>query len=406
MTLGSADYALLDQDSYRSRSLHELVHMGDFDYTIAGYADNPRTGFQATAYEHINPDGSHELVLAYRGTETGEGRRVDEGLDVCVDAGMVMAGLNAQTPDAMAFTKRVLAKAKLEAERGHYELNVTVTGHSLGGTLAQMMAYEYGLRGETFNAYGAAGLMPAIPEGGHQVINHVRATDVVSAASPHFGEVRIYATAQDVDALGRAGYTDIPLLNMLPSTHAPWLGKVQADAHGIANFVPDPARDGESLLAPANAARYREHAIMIQAYRGDIGHARAATSLLAGAAAQPLVNTLAFGLGEGQRAVRAARHVGHGIAQGLHELEQRGEAIVDGVAGRFAAFSARLDRMLAAAGAGDWDRFRDDTQALASSERGQALRAHATGMIDQQWQPLGPAPTQPVPDAAGPAWGR
>ncbi|HEX5305717.1 MAG TPA: hypothetical protein VFW82_06520, partial [Dyella sp.] len=372
-------------------------------YRILAYRDSPHTGFQATAYERLD---THEIVIAYRGTEIGGDRRADGLHDCLVDAGMVVAGLNAQSPGAMAFTREVIEQAERNAELGGYPLRITVTGHSLGGTLAQMMAYEYGLRGETFNAYGAAGLMPGIPEGGHQVINHVRATDVVSAASPHFGEVRIYATAQDVDALGRAGYTDIPLLNMLPSTHAPWLGKVQADAHGIANFVPDPARDGESLLAPANAARYREHAVMIQAYRGDIGHARAATSLLAKAAAQPFVNTLAVGLGEGQRAVRAARHVGHGIAHGLHELEQRGEAIADGITERFAAFSARLDRMLAAADAGDWDRFRGDTQALASSERGQTLRAHAIWMIDQQWQPLVTAPTQPVPDAAGPARGR
>ncbi|MBC7989284.1 MAG: hypothetical protein H7Y19_06845, partial [Luteimonas sp.] len=81
---------------------------------------------------------------------------------------------------------------------------VSVTGHSLGGALAQITAAEYGLRGETFNAYGAAGLYDT-PAGGAQVINHVRATDMVSAAGQHFGSVRIYATEQDVELLLRDG---------------------------------------------------------------------------------------------------------------------------------------------------------------------------------------------------------
>jgi putative lipase involved disintegration of autophagic bodies len=35
---------------------------------------------------------------------------------------------------------------------------VTVTGHSLGGALAQITSHHFNVKGETFNAYGAVSL--------------------------------------------------------------------------------------------------------------------------------------------------------------------------------------------------------------------------------------------------------
>ena len=398
MKLGSTDYAALDQLAYTRQKVGSVIVLNGKRYTPIAHADAPHSGFQATAYDHAKTDGSHEVVVAYRGTENGGARKLDGIRDDLVDAGMVLAGLNAQAPDAMAFTRRVMQEATERAREKDYAVCFTVTGHSLGGTLAQIMAYEYGLRGETFNAYGAAGLMPGIPEGGHQVINHVRATDVVSAANRHFGEVRVYATEQDIDALAQAGYTDIPLLNMLPSTHAPVLGQIQADAHGIANFVADAANGGQSLLSPAYEANYQAHAVMVSAYRNDIGNARATTTFLAKATAEPAMNMLALGLGEAGRAARGVKH-------GLRDLEHQGEALAHGLASRFEAFSTRLDRMLAAADAGDWASFRRDTHAMALSDHGQALRTQAVATVDQQeryaaaqaWQPQ--AQQQPAPVA-------
>jgi hypothetical protein len=143
---------------------------------------------------------------------------------------------------------------------------VTVTGHSLGGTLAEITAYRFGLRGETFNAYGAAGLLHDIPEGGNQIIDHVRATDVVSAASTHFGEVHVYAAEQDVDRLIKAGYhNDGSLLHLSNPLKASDL-----DAHGIDNFIPQSKTLGQSILSPENEERYRAHQPMIDMYRNEV----------------------------------------------------------------------------------------------------------------------------------------
>jgi pimeloyl-ACP methyl ester carboxylesterase len=146
-------------------------------------------------------------VVAHRGTEFGR-EFVRDG--VVADGGMVAARTNAQMADAIELTERALDLAKKPhnlSEYGHTP-EVTVTGHSLGGVLAQITAYKFGLRGETFNAFGAVSLGYKIPEGGAQVVNHVKASDPVSAASRHFGQVRYYASAQDVRTVGALGGYD------------------------------------------------------------------------------------------------------------------------------------------------------------------------------------------------------
>lgn len=75
---------------------------------------------------------------------------------------------------AMELVGRALAEA---AELGGAA--VSVTGHSAGGSLAQITFHEFSLYGETLNACGAVGI-DGVPSGGSQVINHVRASGQAS----------------------------------------------------------------------------------------------------------------------------------------------------------------------------------------------------------------------------------
>ena len=143
-----------------------------------------------------------------------------------VDLEMIRRQSNRQLPHAMALVEH----AKALAERWNsYNPNeqvphISVTGHSLGGTLAQATAYQYGLHGVTFNAYGAAEL-PGIPhnESTNQVINYVRATDVVSAGARHFGNTTILTTQKDIDMLNSYGYDNLPIRDTISMLHCTFL---------------------------------------------------------------------------------------------------------------------------------------------------------------------------------------
>ena len=330
MTLRTTDYALLSQQAYKDPEVtstgpggpsYKKVMLDGISYLPIAHVDNPHNGLQATAYERLD---THEVVIAYRGTEFDREARQD-GL---TDARMAVDGVNAQSHDAAAFTQKVIDMAKHRADTRHDVPHVTVTGHSLGGTLAETMAFKYHLHGETFNAFGAAGIR-GIPQGGSQVIDHVRATDVVSAGSRHFGEVRVYATQQDITALQRSGYHDNAVLNVV-TPHMPILGGIQGDAHAIDNFVPDSKLLGHSIVSPENEKRAEAHHGMIATYRSEIELARDA-AFVAYQTQKPFIagTKLAMETGlyveqKGEQAYEATRTtVVHGV-QAAEHLAQRG----------------------------------------------------------------------------------
>jgi hypothetical protein len=343
MTLRSTDYAALSQDAYKAPILNQTVPINGVDYKAIAYANDPVTGFQATAYEHVDTDGSHEVIFAYRGSEF----RREPIQDGATDAGMVLSAMNAQAPDSEAFTKRVMAMSKSEADKNHYPVDFTVTGHSLGGTLAEINAHKFGLHGETFNAYGAAGLAMGIPAGGNQIIDNVRATDVVSAASPHFGQVRIFATPQDIDHLHQAGYTN----NASVFSPRDLIGEVRrdaGDAHAIANFVPD--QNGQTIMTASNQALAQSDQGMISRYRHDIGDVRLSIAVATGAEEAVVVVDGAAALEReiskgattaGQLARQAYDATQEAVVQGAHTAEHVAVSVEHDVSKAGAEFGAR-----------------------------------------------------------------
>jgi len=226
------------------------------------------SGYHGVIYRHKITD---ELVVAHRGTEF-DGDPIRDL--IAADGQMALLMLNQQLDGAREAVELALALAK---RVDGTSVPVTVTGHSLGGALAQMTAAEYGLRGETFNAYGAAGLHRT-PAGGDQVVNHVRATDMVSAAGRHFGSVRVYATEQDVTLLlqdgsppdrqsGKQFLQDVVELGP-GRTHAiEQFHGGRRDAKQIALYGHD------SIIDPQNISRYEHDKPQFDAYRNDIREA-------------------------------------------------------------------------------------------------------------------------------------
>lgn len=286
-----ADLAMDAYTSYTEGTFHpQLAHresVNGVQYRILAHRNNPATGYQGTIYQRVD---SGEITIAHRGTEFDREAFKD---GVLTDGGMVLARSNAQATDAIALTHLALSMAQdpmFNKEYGGKHLPVTATGHSLGGTLTQIGAHHFDLEGHTFNAYGAASLSLRIPEGGHKLVNHVMAGDAVSAASPHYGQVKIYARAQELQTLRANGYDNqrhwsdalrgyspahFATGMTPPSTISAAVGL--GDSHRGAHFV-----GATSVLADERSTQLaRTNVVQIEEYRQDVRQMRSLLTVAA-----------------------------------------------------------------------------------------------------------------------------
>lgn len=265
MSIDAAEYARLSDDSYNDRSKEfasrdpVTLKGSNVQYTVLAVANNPKTDYQGTAYRRVD---TGEVIIAHRGTEPNS-------KDAKTDAGMVFNGRNSQLDDAVQFTERAMAIAQKVAGKDS-PLSVSLTGHSLGGTLAEIIAAKHGVHAETFNAYGPKDLTQLgrygvdVKAPHPNIVNHVRATDVVAAGGPHLGQVKIYAAQQDIESLRRGRY-----IGGSPLPGNPLLA-ADISAHSITNFLPGNKTLIESVMNPANEARARAYAGPIALYRHDV----------------------------------------------------------------------------------------------------------------------------------------
>ncbi|MEA5126457.1 XVIPCD domain-containing protein [Xanthomonas floridensis] len=340
MTIPSPQYAGLSDDVYKDRAVgrrapghEEIVTIEGQRYAVVEHVNNKANGYQGTIYQR---EGTGEIVVAHRGTQGALN-------DILTDATMVTSRTNPQAADALALTKHALDYAKEIGKEEGRTPQVTVTGHSLGGTLAQISAHHYDLKGETFNAYGAASLSYRIPEGGNSVLNHVMASDPVSAASPHFGQVRIYAKPTEMLALGASGYSNSKANFLIPDDPLMAAG-ASLGAHKLGNFLGE-----HSALTDPNARPLAEkNARMIEEYRSDVNELRTGTTIVTRGPqglGRDVVDAIRGPLAPGEPARRDAREHGNDhtslridqpghLGNALFQDAQRGVHAQDARAGR------------------------------------------------------------------------
>ncbi|WDK32843.1 lipase [Xanthomonas campestris] len=407
MSFTSQQYSALARDVYdgprETGERSPVVDIGGVPYQRLAYVDRP-SGYQGIIYQRKD---TGEIVVAHRGTEPDRELLKD---GVYADGGMVSTRHNLQAADAIELTQRAINLAELQAKRDGHKPEVTVTGHSLGGGMTQVTAHHFGLKGQTFNAYGATSLDRRIPEGGNEVINHVMAGDAVSAASRHYGRVEIYATPQEIATLKRADYAnDNEVLDARNPLSA--AGKL-SDSHVMHNFLPvdaDGKADRSVLEEPAARQLAQQYAPMIEKYRGDVEALRSGLTLysrgipgLARDGVDHLRGPLEPGAGRREMDApswqqqmqqfqqdRERSHAPQGWQVPLKQ-DAQDVRVASPTHGRPPTLQddpgAFLDRMLVAAQSGDRDQFHQMTQVLANEPPGRALRSEAVEIVNQQEQ--------------------
>lgn len=398
MKLTSQTYAGLASDAYLDRlpgvrlpGQGERVTIGGVDYKILEHVDSKKTGYQGTIYKRVD---SGDIVVAHRGTE----QLWKDG--VVTDGSMVLSRVNPQADEAIELTRRAVALARREGMKlGSAGPEVIVTGHSLGGTLAQVTAHHFDLRGETFNAYGAASLDRRIPEGGDKVVNHVMATDTVSAASPHYGSVKVYATEREVSTLRAAGYHNNRLLDVVTPDNPILASGSSLGSHSMHHFLPvdgTGARD-RSVLDDSRASSLAEkNHRAIGGYRNDVENLRRGITVISRGPFGTLRDGFDAARGPIQPGGPAARdeRLGHlqvqaewgALAATAMSTNERARAKWDSVEDAGLPFhpplrsdlrspSAEVERLLKATRAGDPGAMRAAQDDLQASDFGQAWLA-------------------------------
>jgi len=318
MSLRSQDYAALADDAYKDHAVGrwapdeaEVVPIGDHNYRILEHVNN-KNGYQGFIYQRVD---TNEIVVSHRGTE-------QPLHDVVTDLGMVVARTNLQADDAIALTGRANAYAQIQQERKGQHIDVTVTGHSLGGSLAQISAHHHGLKGETFNAYGAASLGYRIREGGDAMVNHVMSADPVSAASGHYGQVKVYANETEIKNLYGSGFRNGAVAGFLMPDWALLAAGRSLDSHKMHNFL----GEGSVLNNPASQTLAKQNDGMISEYRDKLEFLRGGltTATRGGIGnAEDIINRIRGPLEPGEPARKAAEEEAH-KRDGAMRMDQPG----------------------------------------------------------------------------------
>ena len=140
-------------------------------YSLAESVRNVKTGFYADVLV-----GEDDVIIAIRGT--------NDGGDLNDDVAMTRSRIPEQTRDALDLYNRV--------KKEYPDKNITSTGHSLGGSLAEIVGALNGELAVGFNAYGVRDLFnenAVIQE--DNIVNYVNIQDAVTMVNGenHIGDI-------------------------------------------------------------------------------------------------------------------------------------------------------------------------------------------------------------------------
>ena len=134
-------------------------------YTLEASVENKENGFYADILQ-----GKNDIIIAYRGTD--EFIFGNKASDLDDDFAMASSNMPEQAKDALE-TYNTIKLAYPEKE-------ITLTGHSLGGSLADIVAGLNGANAVTFNAYGVGNILNDTAFNDKNIINYVNTQDIIT----------------------------------------------------------------------------------------------------------------------------------------------------------------------------------------------------------------------------------
>ncbi len=197
-------------------------------------------GYDCAAFRKI---GTKEIVIAHRGTEP---IRFDGDWTANLQMGL------RKVPDQYEYARKFLEQIK----DTYRDATLSLTGHSLGGALAQLQAAQTGLSAVTFNPYGAKTLIPALnekygldldPEASYaNIANHRTLFDGVSQipGSAQLGSMNTHIAASELVGLIAVVATRSPAL--LTALSGYW-------SHSADRFTGEIYAEADSAPSPDNA---------------------------------------------------------------------------------------------------------------------------------------------------------
>ena len=157
-------------------------------YRVIDKAENTENGFYAEAYSN-----GKDIIIAYRGT--------DDWQDRMVDFDMVRSQLPNQCIDAVRFYDKVANNNK--------NSDITVTGHSLGGSNAEIVSAIRGTVAVTFNAYGVRDMFkPYTRLKEDNIVNYVNEWDPFAMFNAENNLGEMYAVQNIAKNLSRTHYCE------------------------------------------------------------------------------------------------------------------------------------------------------------------------------------------------------
>jgi len=180
-----SDFKKIDYSKSEYKALEKIKDK----WVVIGFNPNTISGMGAVAIQNLD---TKEVVIAYRGTDAIE-RNVKEAIkdyetDLAIASGgnkVVEAGLN-QFQDACNFYECIKKKTGITDPS-----KITITGHSLGGGLAQYVAYR--TKGQhqttTFDAVGIGQVLPGVNPRDYDksITDYVNENDIIGLYGEQLG---------------------------------------------------------------------------------------------------------------------------------------------------------------------------------------------------------------------------